>query len=151
MATKRVRVALDTNLLIYAELEPETSKGSLARELILRAAWNGVIANQVLGEFLRVVQRKAPNLFEGAIRQVDQYRTNFFTPLTDMAVMDRACQFAAGHQLPFWDAVICAASLQAGAEVLLTEDLQDGRILERLRLINPFGPANGAAVEALLP
>ena len=52
------RVALDSNILIYAELEPESEKGKRATDLILRAAQDGVIPVQVLGEFLRFVQRQ---------------------------------------------------------------------------------------------
>jgi predicted nucleic acid-binding protein len=47
--------------------------------------------------------------------------------------------------------VICAASTQAGAKALLTEDPQDGRILDGLRLLNPFASANIQAIDALLP
>jgi predicted nucleic acid-binding protein len=63
------RVALDSNVLIYAELEPESEKGTRSAALILRAARDGVIPAQVLGEYLRFVQRRAPAAFEEAIRQ----------------------------------------------------------------------------------
>jgi len=49
-----------------------------------------------------------------------------------------------------WDCVVCVASAQAGAKVLLTEDMQDGRTLAGLRLMNPFAAANDDAIEALL-
>jgi predicted nucleic acid-binding protein len=52
--------------------------------------------------------------------------------------------------MQLWDCVVCVAAVQAGAKVLLTEDMQDGRTIEGLRLINPFLAANNAAVEALL-
>ena len=42
-----IRVALDSNILVYAELEPETEKGQRAAEVILLAAQNGVIPVQV--------------------------------------------------------------------------------------------------------
>jgi predicted nucleic acid-binding protein len=45
--------------------------------------------------------------------------------------------------------VVCAASADAGAKVLLTEDMQDGRILDGLRLINPFAEKNAKAIESL--
>jgi predicted nucleic acid-binding protein len=57
-------VALDSNILIYAELEPESDKGTRSAELILRAARDGVIPAQVLGEYLRFVQRRVPAGFE---------------------------------------------------------------------------------------
>jgi hypothetical protein len=35
--------------------------------------------------------------------------------------------------------------------VLLTEDMQDGRIIEGLRLMSPFAATNSEAIDALLP
>jgi predicted nucleic acid-binding protein len=46
--------------------------------------------------------------------------------------------------------VVCAASAQAGAKVLLTEDMQDGRIINGLRLMNPFAAANAKPIDDLL-
>jgi predicted nucleic acid-binding protein len=37
------RVALDSNILIYAEIEPDSAKGMRSVDLILRTARDGVI------------------------------------------------------------------------------------------------------------
>jgi predicted nucleic acid-binding protein len=145
-----IRVALDSNLLIYAELEPESEKGTRSAELILRAARNGVIPVQVLGEYLRFVQRRVPEAFDDAIRQASIYRAAFLTPPTTDAVIDTASSLARTHRMQLWDCVVCVASAQAGAKVLLTEDMQDGRILDGLRLVNPFVASNADAIETLL-
>jgi predicted nucleic acid-binding protein len=42
------------------------------------------------------------------------------------------------QSLPFWDALIVRAALDAGCDTLLTEDLQHDRIFEGLRVQNPF-------------
>ena len=145
-----IRVALDSNILIYAELEPDSEKGARSTELILRAARDGVIPVQVLGEYLRFIQRRVPAVFEEAIRQVSVYQAAFLTPPTTVDVIDTACALAHAHRMQLWDCVVCAASAHAGAKVLLTEDMQDGRILDGLRLINPFAPANTRAIDAVL-
>ncbi len=144
------RVALDSNILIYAELEPESAKGKRGAEMILRAARDGVIPVQVLGEYLRFVQRRAPAMFEEAVGQVSVYQAAFLTPPTTDAVIARASEMARVHTLQLWDCVVCVAAFGAGARVLLTEDMQDGRSLDGLRLINPFAPANDEAIEAVL-
>jgi len=38
----------------------------------------------------------------------------------------------------FHDALIVAAALEAGCDTLLTEDLQEGRLISVLRIVNPF-------------
>ena len=141
------RVAIDSNILIYAELEPDSEKGARSAELILRAARDGVISAQVLGEFLRFVQRRVPDLFEDSIRQALLYQSVFLTPPTTDATINRASEMARAHRMQLWDCVVCAASAQAGARVLLTEDMQDGRIVDGLRLLNPFAVANGQSID----
>jgi predicted nucleic acid-binding protein len=143
------RVALDSNILIYAELEPESDKGKRAADQILQAARDCVIPAQVLGEYIRFVQRRAPRMLGDAIRQAAIYRAAFLTSPTTDGIIDTAAEMARTHRLQLWDCVVCAASAQAGAKVLLTEDVQDGRVLDGLRLINPFAAANSAAIEAL--
>jgi predicted nucleic acid-binding protein len=143
------RVALDSNILIYAELEPETEKGRRAADLILRAARDGVIPAQVLGEYLRFVQRRSPAAFADAIRQASLYQAAFLTPPTTDAIINQAADLARAHRLQLWDAVVCAASVAAGAKVLMTEDMQDGRMVEGLRLINPFAAGNAEEIAAL--
>ena len=41
-------------------------------------------------------------------------------------------------QVSFWDALIIEAALVGGAFCLYSEDLQHGRIVEDLRIENPF-------------
>ena len=143
------RVALDSNILIYAELQPESAKGKRAADLILRAAHDGVIPVQVLGEFLRFVQRRVPAAFEEAIRQAAIYQAAFVTPPTTEAIMNKASGLAHAHGMQLWDCVVCAASSDAGAKVLMTEDMQDGRVFDGLRLVDPFAAANAETIEAL--
>ncbi len=144
------RVALDSNVLIYAELEPDSDKGRRAAEVILLAARDGVIAVQALGEFLRVVQRRAPGALPEAIVQAKLYGSIFLTPATTPEMLSRAAALARDHRLQLWDGLICAVSANAGAECLLTEDLQGGRTVNGLRLLNPFERANDAQIAAML-
>jgi hypothetical protein len=96
------------------------------------------------------VQRRAPAVFADAIRQASIYRAAFLTPPTTDAVIDKASELARAHRTQLWDGVVCAASIDAGAKALLTEDMQDGRVIDGLRLLNPFATANAAAIEDML-
>lgn len=144
------RVALDSNILIYAELEPDSEKGRRSAELLLQAARDGVLPAQVLGEFLRFVQRRAPAAFAGALRQTSLYRAVFLIPPTTDAVIESASDLAQAHRMQLWDCVICVAASDAGAKILLTEDMQDGRTIDGLRLINPFVAGNAEALAGLM-
>ena len=143
------RVAIDTNVLVYAEIEPQTQKGSAARNVILKTSRDGVLPMQVLGEFLRVVQRLDAALLDQARAQIESYLKFFTAPLTTADTLYDAVDLARAHGLQSWDAVIVAASAAAGAKVLLSEDMQDGRAIGGVRILNPFNPANDAVIAAL--
>jgi predicted nucleic acid-binding protein len=144
------RVAIGSNILIYAELEPGSAKGKRSADLILRAARDGVISAQVLGEYLRFVQRRVPAAFDEAIRQAHIYQSVFLIPPTTDGVLNKAAEAARVHRLQLWDCVVCAASVLAGARALLTEDMQDGRTIDGLLLVNPFVPTNSQMIDRLL-
>jgi predicted nucleic acid-binding protein len=41
-------------------------------------------------------------------------------------------------RISFWDALICASALKAGAEVILSEDMNAGQKVAGIRIENPF-------------
>jgi predicted nucleic acid-binding protein len=141
--------ALDSNILLYAELEPDSDKGQRAAQLIGDIAGRGVLAAQVLGEFLNVVRRRRPASFGEARRQADVYREVFALVPTDAALLAAAARFAERYKLQFWDSVIWQASAHGGAAVLFSEDLQDGFEVDGMRAINPF-PLEAADLASLL-
>ncbi|CCE07197.1 PilT protein, N-terminal (fragment) [Bradyrhizobium sp. STM 3843] len=49
-----------------------------------------------------------------------------------------ALALARDHSLQFYDALIVAAALEAGCDTLFSEDLQHGRTLSGLTIVNPF-------------
>jgi len=44
-----------------------------------------------------------------------------------------AFEAVGAHRLPFWDAMLWASAQRAGVRCLLTEDLQDGFVLQSVR------------------
>ena len=53
-----------------------------------------------------------------------------------------ALDIAQRMSIDFYDALIIASALQANCVELLTEDMQDGRVIDgRLTIRNPFAPA----------
>lgn len=133
-----VRAAIDSNILLYAALEPASPKGLVSANLIRLATPNGVLAVQALLEFVAVVRRRAPLLTSKAAQQAEAWSAVFETAPTTSLVMGDALKLVTMHQFPVWDAVIFTASRAAGASVLFSEDLQEGLSLDGLRVVNPF-------------
>lgn len=145
-----VRIGFDTNILVYAELEPRSDKGRSARRLIAGAARRGIIPVQVYGEFLNVVLRKKPDALPEALRQAADYRAAMTSPATTLDVVLAASALAIERRMQFWDCAICVTSALAGATILFSEDMQDGAEIRGLRIVNPFDSRNDATVERML-
>ena len=143
------RVALDTNVLVYAELEPASRKGQRAQQIAVAAASDGVVSGQVFAEFLRVVQRQSPARLGRALTIMDDYLKFYASPATTPDVLKAAVQIVDRHRFQMFDAIIVGASASAGASVLLSEDMQDGQTVGSLQILNPFNPANDWAIDAL--
>jgi predicted nucleic acid-binding protein len=58
--------------------------------------------------------------------------------IVDVALILAAVARATAARIAFWDGLIVEAALAAGCTRLLTEDLQDGRDFDGLRVVNPF-------------
>jgi predicted nucleic acid-binding protein len=134
---------VDTNVLIYAHDVDAQPKHAIARG-ILRELWSertGTLSTQVLQEFYINVTRKiASPLSKPSARAVmDSYLV--WCVDTTPAEISAAFQIEDEARIGFWDALIVAAARKAGADRILSEDLNAGQIISGVRIENPFSPA----------
>src|ERR1700744_1484727 len=134
------KIFVDTNVLIYAHEADAKEKHTVAKQ-VLSALWadrTGVISTQVLQEFYVNVTRKLsrPLMKKAARAIVDKYALWCIdTSPTDISFAFRIEDEA---RIGFWDALICAAALKAGAEQILSEELNERKKIAGLRIVNPF-------------
>lgn len=124
----------DTNILVYAFLDVE--KRGRAIEVLSEG---GIISVQVLNEFTNVAHRKRRRAWPEIEAALAVIRDRFpdIVPIT-AEIHASAVTLARGQGFAFYDALIVAAALEAGCDTLLSEDLQDGRDLGGLKIVNPF-------------
>ena len=135
-----MRIALDTNVLAYAE----GVNGALLRDqtldLIQRLPVGSVVIPvQALGELFNVLVRKAKRRPARAQGAVLSWRDAYSIVETSATVMINATDLAADHGLTIWDSVILSASAEAACRLLLSEDLQDGFTWRGVTVCNPYG------------
>ncbi len=130
----------DTNILIYAVDEEETEKFGLAGELVEAhlVDGDGMISVQVLREFYSAARKLRRPLSDEQAREMVEYFSTFRTLPEDARMVLGAVRRSQDLMLPFWDALIVEAALKAGADRLLTEDMQHGLLIEGMRVENPF-------------
>ena len=55
------------------------------------------------------------------------------------------------HGLSFWDALLWATVRRTGVELLISEDFPDRRVIEGVRILNPFAARNAPLIAIALP
>jgi predicted nucleic acid-binding protein len=147
-----VRLSIDANVLIYLIDLDAGERHQQALAIMDRASVaDCILTLQVLGEFFHVVTRKGKLSADGAYRFVSDWRAVLPVHAATTSVLDEAMSAVRSHQVSFWDAMLWATVQQAGCQILLTEDFQDGRKLGSVTFVNPFDPGNEALLERALP
>lgn len=146
-----MRVALDTNVLAYAEGVNSGDKRDAALSLIRHLPQDtAIIPAQVLGELFNVLVRKAGRSRSDARAALLGWSDTFQTVETTAETILAAADLATDHQFGIWDALILSVASQASCRLLLSEDMQDGFTWGGVTVVNPFGSSRHPLLEALL-
>jgi predicted nucleic acid-binding protein len=144
-------VALDTNILAYAEGVNGASMKRTALELVEKLPEGTVLLPvQTLGELFNLLVRKASREPTEARKAILSWQDTFSLIETSAEVMLAAADLATDHQLGIWDAVILSAAAEAGCRLLLSEDLQEGFTWKGVTVTNPFSTPKHELLAALL-
>jgi len=135
MPDRSPRTFIDTNVLVYLASD-NPRKADRAEDIV---GAGGIVSVQVLNEVTNVARRKMglswteTEAFLSLIRGLLLVR-----PIT-LDVHDTGLALAQRYGLSTYDAMIAASALLADAEILWSEDMQHGMVLDgRLRVVNPF-------------
>ena len=131
----------DTNVLLYMHSTADLRKQARAQQ-VFEECLDGnrlVLSTQVVQEFHAAGLRKLAIPLD-ALRVLTTALLDL--PLVEVgpAHIRKALWGEENYQISFWDALILAAAEAAGAEVLYTEDLNDGQQYGAIRVENPFHP-----------
>lgn len=139
--TRGGRTFFDTNVLVYLFDDEAPRKREIARALVLAkgTAGDAVISTQVLEEFYVVLTKKwarsvPPEAVEKAVRDFARWPLVQIGAPSILAAIERS----RSRKIAFWDALIVQAALEGDCDTLATEDLQSGRVIDGLKIENPF-------------
>lgn len=132
------RAFFDTNILVYAL--SDDGRNDTAKMLLQQG---GAISVQSLNELANVLRRKLrwnwPEV-QGALESIRNQCASLV--ILDDALHRDGLEMAERYQLSIYDGMIVAAALAADCDVLYSEEMHDGLIVDgRLRIVNPFAPA----------
>ena len=133
------RSFFDTNVLVYADDKAMPAKQRRAIELVAehRRAGTGVLSSQVLQEYFVTVTRKLQVEAKIARRKIELL-AQFDLVVPDLDDILAAIDLHRLHGFSFWDALVLRAAKQSACTVLYSEDLQPGRVIDGVQIVNPF-------------
>ncbi|WP_446011589.1 PIN domain-containing protein [Candidatus Electrothrix sp.] len=130
---------LDSNIWLYAFIKTQDAdKSKIAKSLIQQKDSAIVISTQIINEVCVNLIRKA-HFSEEKIRElIKSFYGKYEVVGIDNEILLRASEIRESHSYSFWDSLILASALYADADILYSEDMQDGFVLEENTTVNPF-------------
>jgi predicted nucleic acid-binding protein len=133
---------LDTNLLVYAIDATDSAKQAVAQKWIAKAheSRDGIVSYQVVQEWFNVVLRKAADPLSAA--EASSIYSVLIEPLwrvqSSRELLYTALDLHRRDSISWWDSLIVSAAIEGGCDRILSEDLQHGRTIRGIKILNPF-------------
>lgn len=131
---------LDANILLYSIATEPGEAAKRERATAILDNDNGALSVQVLQEFYVQATRatRADPLPHELAERLIQTWTRFKVQEITLPVLMGALEIKATHGFSYWDSAIIASARALGCRVLYSEDMQHGREVEGIRIVNPF-------------
>jgi predicted nucleic acid-binding protein len=145
-----MRVALDSNVMIYAEGLDAPEKRDRVLDIVNNIPVENILVPiQTIGETTRWLMSRGKLTRQQAAERATRWLT-YPTQDTNRQVVEAALDLMAQHQLQYWDSIIVAAAAEAQATVPLPEDTQDGFRWRGVTIMDPFAKKLRPALRKLL-
>ena len=130
------RAFFDTNILVYV-VGQKKERTDTAEALL---AGGGIISVQVLNELANVTRKKLRLSREEIDEALAAIRVLCPSPVPlTIDTHDAGRRIAAKYGYSMFDGLIAASALEAACDILYSEDLQNGQVIEgRVTIRNPF-------------
>jgi predicted nucleic acid-binding protein len=132
---------IDTSVLVYAVCADQPAKQRLAREIVERGFVEGSYATstQVLMEVYDILTRRA-EVKLSPMEALDYVRAlrEWHLVEVDTDLVTAALILAEREQISPWDAAVLEAARRADCMRVLSESLPAGRVVDGVRIENPF-------------
>ena len=126
---------IDTNVLVYVASDDPVKAGR-AEKII---ADGGTISVQVLNELANVARRKMRMTWPETRALLSMIRALLPVQPITVEIHETGLALAERYGLSIYDAMIAASALHAACDMLWSEDMHDGMVIQdRLRIANPF-------------
>lgn len=130
---------IDTNVWLYAVSQSQDPRKHVAANQLIRQTPRIVLSTQIVNELTINLLRKF-HMSESDVRKLIRslYRKYLVMELNRSTLL-QASDLRASYSFSFWDSLVVASALAAGATTLYSEDMQNGLMVQsKLHIVNPF-------------
>src|SRR5208283_3200287 len=143
MKPMKDRIFFDTNILLYAYEDTEQEKRAICLKLVqevFNGKREGVISNQILGEFSNILINKAGASVDDTEHAVGELleSENWIKFSYGSDTVKKALRACKTYSIPFWDSVIAETMKENGIYTIITENEKDFSKTPEINVINPF-------------
>ena len=133
------RSFIDTNILVYAEASdvPVKQRAALALLKGLYDEGLGVLSTQVLQEYCNVALKKLKLPAQHVRAQLDLFEQFEVVQVTP-AIIRAGLDLHQTRRFSFFDAIVLASAHASGCNVIWTEDMNAGEVVDGVCISNPF-------------
>jgi predicted nucleic acid-binding protein len=138
-ATDKPLCFVDSNIWLYAFIEaPESDKSHVAHRII--TASRICISSQIINEVCVNLIKKAAFPEESIQNLIRSFFVRYPVAADHSEeLLNTASELRTAYNFQFWDSLIVASALSLNAEILYSEDMHNGLLVQnKLRIVNPF-------------
>jgi len=132
------RIALDSNVLLYNHdnnANHAHKKAAAARLL----GGNPVVSSQAISEYFNVMRKKHKADKKDLIRAAALWLEKCRIQPVILSTVKTASRLIDRYDFQLFDGLIVAAALEARCDILYSEDMQHGQLIDgTLKILNPF-------------
>ncbi|HEX8845620.1 MAG TPA: PIN domain-containing protein [Pyrinomonadaceae bacterium] len=129
---------IDTNVWLYAFIQSQDQSKTATAKTTIESS-EIVLSSQVINEVCVNLIKKA-RFDEVSIRSlIESFYSKYHITGIDRTILLEASELRDRYSFSYWDSLIVSCALTAGAEIVYSEDLHAGLVVEnRLQIVNPF-------------
>jgi predicted nucleic acid-binding protein len=135
------RAFIDTNVFIYYQRSDDITKHKISKATI--SFFDCVVSTQVLNEICNLLTRKYPTLFSDIKKYILDIIASSDLVIITHPLIQKALELCENFSISYYDALMVVAALEANCTYLISEDMQDGLIIEnKLQIVNIYEHAD---------
>lgn len=130
---------IDSNIwFYYLSNKDDLNKTTIAEKIIFNPQQDIVLSVQVINEvcFNLIRKKKLPE--EKIQNVIVDFYQGFDVANLNEDIFLKASEIRNKHSFSYWDSLIFATALDSHADILYSEDMQNGFVLDGLEIVNPF-------------